>query len=99
MFRSNYRSRSKLKLLDSLHTPYLKTFNEIYKIKVDTTSFKSDFIISKVNNQLGFETIIPLKDFSEGKHTLKVGRLEWSKKDKKEVLMKLIEIPFWYYKD
>ncbi|WP_299627846.1 hypothetical protein [uncultured Tenacibaculum sp.] len=99
MFRSNYRSRRKLKLLDSLHTPYLKTFNEIYKVKVDTTSFKSDFIISKVNNQLGFETIIPLKDFSEGKHTLKVGRLEWSKKDKKEVLMKLIEIPFWYYKD
>ncbi len=99
MFRSNYRSRRKLNLLDSLHTPYLKTFNEIYKVKVDTTSFKSDFIISKVNNQLGFETIIPLKDFSEGKHSLKVGRLEWSKKDKKEVLMKLIEIPFWYYED
>ncbi len=102
------RNEKKLNSIDSIYGPYLKTFNNVYELKIDTTKFTSDFIITKLNKQLGFETVLPLKAFSEGKHILKVSRLNFSKDKKKkkdeanvekQIIEKVIEIPFWYYKN
>ncbi len=96
-------NKDRLQLTDSLYVPYLNTFNTIYQLKIDSTNFKSDFIISKINKQLGFETVIPLKNINEGKHLLKVNRINFSedkkKKEKREFTEKVIEIPFWFYKN
>ncbi|WP_075341336.1 hypothetical protein [Tenacibaculum agarivorans] len=99
VFTASRRDLKKLDRADSLYRPYLKTFNKIYSLKIDSIEIPSDFIISKVNKQLGFETILPLKSIPEGKHLLKVSRINYTEKDKKEITEKVIDIPFWYYKD
>ncbi len=103
-FFKSERNRNKLQQIDSIYTPYLKTFNQIYQLKIDSTKFTSDFIITKLNKQVGFETVLSLKNISEGKHILKVSRINFIKEKKeetkeKEIIEKVIEIPFWYYKD
>jgi len=83
---------------DSLRRVYLKTFNEMYSVKIDTIQYDSDFIISKSQKgDLGFETFLSTKDLIEGKHILKVDRLRIKKGDTTN--LNVSKIPFWYYKD
>lgn len=81
---------------DSLKVIYVNTFNKIYSIKIDTTHYKSDFIIDKVKNEkFGFETYIGIKNLTEGKHLITFSRL----KKKDSLGLKVItKIPFWYFK-
>lgn len=82
---------------DSLAIAYLKTVNEMYLIKIDTIQYKTDFLISKnKQNQTGFETYIPTKNLSEGKHTLRLLRKRIKNKDTMSITD--VIIPFWYYK-
>lgn len=83
---------------DSLKTNYLKAFKKAYLISLDTTLINAEFLITKTNNQLGFETILPLKNIKEGKHLLKISRFIKSEKTKQIEKENVIEIPFWYYK-
>ncbi len=85
--------------IDSIEKVYLNIFNKVYQLKIDSTSFSSDFISTKLNKQLGFETVLPLKDISEGKHILRIDRTNFTRKEKNEITEKVIEIPFWYYKN
>ncbi len=84
--------------IDSLKREYLKTFNYIYSVDVDSTNLKSDFILSKgKKDEFGFETFLGIKHLNEGKHLLKVNRLRIIKGDTTKRLVS--QIPFWYYKD
>ena len=83
---------------DSLRRAYLKTFNDMYSVKIDTITYDADFIIAKSKKgNLGFETYVSTKDLIEGKHILKVNRLRIRKGDTTNWNMS--KIPFWYYKD
>ncbi|GAB4156927.1 MAG: hypothetical protein Tsb0033_08150 [Winogradskyella sp.] len=82
----------------TLQQEYLKTFNSIYSVKIDSTLFESEFVLGKtIKNQKGFETYIGIKNLSEGKHQLKVIRKRIRKSDTISVLD--ANIPFWYYPD
>ncbi|NNC34534.1 MAG: hypothetical protein HKO09_06635, partial [Croceitalea sp.] len=60
---------------DSLSVEYLKTFNQIYTLQIDSLKYTSDFIMTtNIKDQLGFETNINIRDLTEGKHVLKVNR-------------------------
>jgi len=77
---------------------YLKTFNDVYSIRIDTTNYKSDFILAQnKKEQLGFESYISIKDLSEGKHLLNITQKTIQEKDTISTYVKLI--PFWHYKD
>lgn len=94
-FGNNFKSNRKT---DSLRRAYLKTFNFIYSIKIDTTKFNSDFILSKnKKGALGFETYISTKTLNDGKHILRVNRLRIRKGDTTNWVIS--KIPFWYFKD
>lgn len=81
---------------DSLTTEYLKTFNEIYDVKIDTLVYKNDFLISKnQKGQIGFETYLGIKELAEGKHTLKITRER--KEEDTIVTVSIVSIPFWYF--
>ena len=83
---------------DSLKSQYLKTFNSIYTVLVDSTEYKSDFIFSKsLKNKLGFETYIDINSLKKGKHLLKVQRYKFTEKDTSKWVV--ANIPFWYYKE
>ena len=83
---------------DSLKSQYLKTFNSIYTVLVDSTEYKSDFIFSKsLKNKLGFETYIDIDSLKKGKHLLKVQRYKFTEKDTSKWVV--ANIPFWYYKE
>ena len=94
-FTNDAMSRDKR---DSLKRNYLKTFNYIYSVKIDTAEVKSDFIISKSEKgSLGFETYLNAKSLTEGKHVLKVDRLRLHKGDTTKRIVS--RIPFWYFKN
>jgi hypothetical protein len=77
---------------------YLETLNLVYSIKIDSTYFDAEFIVSDNKQQdLGFETFVGLKDLKEGKHLLKVIRKRIKKED--TVKYAVCKIPFWYFKD
>ncbi|OUS01984.1 hypothetical protein A9Q86_04850 [Flavobacteriales bacterium 33_180_T64] len=83
---------------DSLRQAYLKTFNDIYSVKIDTIKYDSDFIIAKSKKgNLGFETYVSTKDLIDGKHLLKVNRLRIKKGDTTN--WNVSKIPFWYYEN
>jgi hypothetical protein len=83
---------------DSLRREYLRTFNTIYSVKIDSMSFSSDFVLSQnFKNELGFETYLNLDSISEGKHLLKVNRLRIRKGDTAQWIVG--RIPFWHFKD
>lgn len=83
---------------DSLRREYMKTFNEIYNIKIDTIDYASEFIVGEsIKKQRGFETYIDLTNLSKGKHILNVTRERIRKKDTTTVFLE--RIPFWYYPD
>ncbi|WP_299115887.1 hypothetical protein [uncultured Winogradskyella sp.] len=81
---------------DSLRGAYIKTLNEVFTIKIDSTNYKSEFIIGEsTNGQKGFETYVGIKNLPEGKHLLKVLRKRIRKKDTQQFYHS--RIPFWYY--
>ncbi|MCL7754664.1 hypothetical protein [Polaribacter sp. Z022] len=93
-FSSNKRTKAK----DSLQTKYLNAFKKAYTLKIDSLKIQTDFIITEINNQLGFESIYNIKEITEGKHILKINRFITSNKTNKIVNEHVIEIPFWYFK-
>ncbi|MFK8061006.1 MAG: hypothetical protein AB8B78_13055, partial [Polaribacter sp.] len=92
------RTKFNSKKQDSLTSLYLKVFQKTHIIKIDNIDVKSEFIVTEVNNQLGFETIISLKRIVDGKHIVHINRFVPSKKTKKLKNEKIIDIPFWYFK-
>ena len=83
---------------DSLRREYLKTFNHIYSLVVDSLSYDVDFILAQnKKDQLGFETYLNIDKLEEGKHLLKLNRLRIRKKDTSKIQVRTI--PFWYFKD
>lgn len=86
---------------DSLRREYLKTFNNIYYTKIDSVVVESDFIVSHTKKgTLGFETYLPTRNLSEGKHVLEFKRISVDKEKPKDTLYRsIIKIPFWYYND
>jgi len=91
---------SLIKTMDSLHMEYIKTFQKIYSIKIDSIPYKSDFVIvednDKKNSGIGFETYIGINNLAEGKHLLIYSRYKHSTRDS---IITIRKIPFWYYKD
>jgi len=87
----------KIKNMDSLKTEYLKTLTKIYSFKIDSIDFNQpEFIYTRHNNnQEGFETVLPLKNLTEGKHSLDIFRIE--KQDSINTKNKIVTIPFWHY--
>ena len=83
---------------DSLRRAYMKTLNSIFTIRIDTTKYDSEFIVSQTaKKQKGFETYINLKNLEEGKHLLHVMRQRIWRKDTQNTYYK--NIPFWYFPD
>ena len=83
---------------DSLKREYLKTFNNIYKVVIDSVQWHSEFILGESKTkEFGFETYLDIKELSKGKHTLKIQRDSFNKKD--TTIVTFITIPFWYFKD
>jgi len=94
----NFGTNIKISERDSLRKVYLKTFNKIYSVKIDTIKYETEFILAhSKNDKLGFETYISTKTLNEGKHLLKVNRLRIRKGD--TTYWNVSKIPFWYYKD
>jgi len=101
-FRAGYNSKTKelsnlINKKDSLRRAYIATFNHIYSIKIDSTNYKSEFIIDKIDREkFGFETYIGINHLTEGKHLITISR--FIKKDSvgKKVVSR---IPFWYFKN
>ncbi len=84
---------------DSLRREYIKTFNTIYYAKIDTTVVETSFIVSQTKKgTLGFETYLPTKNLSTGKHILEFKRKALNK-EKDTVYYSITKIPFWYYPD
>ncbi len=84
---------------DSLHLEFLKTFQKMYSIKIDSIPCKPDFVIAeednKMNLNIGFETYIGTNNLAEGKHILVYSRYKHPDTDSIFIIK---EIPFWYYK-
>lgn len=77
---------------------YLNTLNQVYSVRIDSTDYDVDFILSEVKNKdMGFETYISIKDLVEGKHLLKVIRKRIQDGD--TVKHAVCRIPFWHFKD
>lgn len=81
---------------EDLSTEYLETFEEKYSFKIDTTTCTTEFVISSVNKELGFETYIGIQGLSEGKHTIEFQSL---KRRDSDSLVSIRKIPFWYYRE
>jgi hypothetical protein len=94
-FNSSKDKDRKLKI-DSLRIEYVRTFNNIYSIKIDSIEYKSEFVIDKIKNEkFGFETYIGINNLKEGKHMLVM--CKQIKKD--SIGSKIVSrIPFWYFK-
>ena len=83
---------------DSLRREYIKTFNKIYSVKLDTTDYPSEFIFAEnKNNKLGFESYVSTNKLSDGKHTLNINRMSIRKGD--TISLRVATIPFWYFND
>ncbi len=77
---------------------YMKTLNEVYTIRIDSTDYDSEFILTESKREnLGFETFVNIKSLDEGKHILKVLRKRIKKGDTLRYAM--CRIPFWYFKE
>lgn len=84
---------------DSIRNAYLKTFNDIYRVKIDTSYYETEFIFALIkSDKLGFETYISTKELNDGKHILKVNR-KYITKEKDTMYRNVSTIPFYYFKD
>ncbi|MDT0559284.1 hypothetical protein RM697_11520 [Ichthyenterobacterium sp. W332] len=89
----NFRKR------DSLRLAYIKTFNDIYHVYIDSTEYITDFILGRSSTkEFGFETYIAVDSLPKGKHILKVNR-EFINRDNDTAQTRRATIPFWYFKD
>ncbi|SDS72703.1 hypothetical protein SAMN04515667_2840 [Formosa sp. Hel1_31_208] len=89
---------SELRKRDSLRPEYMKTLNSIYNFKIDSVTYKPQFVLTEsTTEQFGFETYLDLKNVPNGKHQLNVIRKSLRKKDTVESTR--VRIPFWYFKD
>jgi hypothetical protein len=76
---------------------YLKTFNDLYKVRVDTLEVPTEFIVGhNVQKQLGFETFISTEGLPQGKHILNIMRKRIREGDTSLTFLRTI--PFWYFK-
>ena len=84
---------------DSLHVEFLKTFENVYDIKIDSVPYNTDFVIANEgigkNLKINFESYIGTENLEQGKHILVLYRPKHPKTDSIQVIR---EIPFWYYK-
>lgn len=84
---------------DSLKREYIKTFNKLYFVAIDSTIYEPDFVVSKTKKgTLGFETYVGISDLSEGKHLLDLRRYR-VEDNKDTTILRLERIPFWYFKN
>lgn len=83
---------------DSLRREYVKTFNRVYSVDIDSIGYPSSFILGRSpKGELGFETFLSIKDLMDGNHLLKVNRLRIRNDDTTQ--RSVSRIPFWYFKD
>ena len=75
---------------------YLNTFQQKYKIKIDSKTYKSEFIIANNKGELGFESYIGIQDLPEGKHVIELQSL---KRKGTDSLSSIHKVPFWYYQN
>ncbi|SEB44571.1 hypothetical protein SAMN04489761_0763 [Tenacibaculum sp. MAR_2009_124] len=93
---NNNKNRLSRKKRDSLAYKYIEVFNTMNEVYIDSVKYPTDFLIgTNVKSQTGFETYLPTKGLSDGKHLLKVRRKVIKKKD--TILRRYITIPFWYF--
>ncbi len=83
---------------DSLKRLYLKEFNKIYYVTIDSVTYDADFILGEsTTKEFGFETYIDIKNLPKGRHLLKLQRDEFREKD--TIPVTFDAIPFWYFND
>ncbi|MEP5253485.1 MAG: hypothetical protein ABJQ39_00370 [Winogradskyella arenosi] len=81
---------------DALKNDYLKTFNTLYTVEIDSTINEAEFILgASLKKQRGFETYLSIKHLNEGKHLLQVKRHTIEASD--TISKTDASIPFWYY--
>jgi len=89
----------KRKNKDSLRQEYIKTFNSIYFVTIDSLTYKPEFVFSKTKRgTLGFETYVGISSLNEGKHLLDLKRRR-AEDNKDTTILRVERIPFWYFKD
>ncbi len=82
---------------DSIRKRYMKTFNDIYSFKIDSTAFDNEFLLTTdKKNHLGFETYLYLDSMSRGKHMLQLIRRKLEENGDTTKLATQT-VPFWYY--
>lgn len=83
---------------DSLRKEYIKTFNDIYFVKIDSIKYDTNFLISRSKRgTLGYETYVSISNLSKGKHLLNLHR--YRVKDDDTTILRISRIPFWYYEN
>ena len=76
----------------------MNTLEDMYTISIDSTEYKPKFVISQnLQDQLGLQTVLDIKDIPEGKHVLKLARKDH--REEEVYTRVIIQIPFWYYAD
>lgn len=95
-FRSVVTFNSNPTKLQDFSKEYLTTFENYYRFKIDTTYYKTEFIITNFNYKLTLESYIGIKDLLEGKHIIEFQSL---KNNGTDTLITIGKIPFWYYKN
>ena len=99
-FKKGKKTSSLQISIDSLRLEYMKTFQKIYTLKIDSVTCKSDFVMVKESNRkdskYSFETYIGTNNLVDGKHILLYSRYKHVDSDSVIIIR---EIPFWYYKD
>ncbi len=75
---------------------YIATLEEMYRLKIDTTLYTSDFVLTKnLRDQKGYETVLDLQNLPRGKHLVEVSRKDQIRDS--VYYRTIIKIPFWYY--
>jgi len=95
-FQSEISFFSNQKVPNEMNVEYLRTFEKKYRFKIDTTTYKTEFIVNYNKDELNLESYIGIHDLPEGKHTIE---LLCTKNSKSDSIDSTIKIPFWYYKD
>lgn len=81
---------------DSIINTYLSSFEKYYSFKIDSTTYKTDFVVTNIGNDLGFESYIGIKNISEGKHVINFQKVKHKDTDS---IISIRKVPFWYYKN
>ncbi|WP_394750084.1 hypothetical protein [Spongiimicrobium salis] len=77
---------------------YVETLEDMYTLSIDSISFKPTFVLSEnMQKQIGFETVLDMKNIPRGKHVLQIARKDVQRDSM--YVRSIIKIPFWYYKE